>query len=149
MYYIIIRYSNQCFAKQSYLFSSFFSLIFSLETTILEKSEKKIEKSEENKKKRQSSVENYRFFLAGDERFELPHTESESAVLPLHQSASFWCYRPLLTANNLIIPEFFQNASPFLLFLKESFFFSFLIFFRLFREIQGAPSADALPSIFS
>ena len=63
MYYIIIRYSNQCFAKQSYLFSSFFFLIFSLETTILEKSEKKIEKSEENKKKRQSSVENCRFFL--------------------------------------------------------------------------------------
>lgn len=70
MYYIIIRYSNQCFAKQSYLFSSFFFLIFSLETTILEKSEKKIEKSEENKKKRQSSVENCRFFLVEVTGFE-------------------------------------------------------------------------------
>ena len=50
MYYIIIRYSNQCFAEQSYLFSSLFTLIFSLETTILEKREERIEKSEENKR---------------------------------------------------------------------------------------------------
>ena len=32
-------YPNQCFAKQSYLFCSLFSLIFSLETTIFEKRE--------------------------------------------------------------------------------------------------------------
>ncbi|MBQ9974998.1 MAG: hypothetical protein IJP16_00690, partial [Clostridia bacterium] len=63
MYYIIIRYSNQCFAEQSYLFSSLFSLIFYLETTILEKREERKEKSEKNKKKRQPSVENCRFFL--------------------------------------------------------------------------------------
>ena len=35
MCYIIIRYSNQRFAKQSYLFSSLFSLIFSLEKSHL------------------------------------------------------------------------------------------------------------------
>ena len=63
MYYIIIRYSNQRFAKQSYLFSSFFSLIFSPDSTILEKREEQKENSEKNKKKRQSSVENCRFFL--------------------------------------------------------------------------------------
>ena len=72
MYYIIIRFSNQCFAKQSYLFSSLFTLIFYLETTILEKREERKEKSEKNKKKRQSSVENCRFFLAEMEGFEPP-----------------------------------------------------------------------------
>ena len=50
MCYIIIRYLNQCFAKQSYLFFYLFSLIFYLETTILEKREERKEKSEENKK---------------------------------------------------------------------------------------------------
>ena len=50
MCYIIIRFSNQCFAEQSYLFTSHFTLIFSLETTILEKREERIEKSEENKR---------------------------------------------------------------------------------------------------
>jgi len=52
----------------SYLFSSLFSLIFYLETTILEKREERKEKSEKNKKKRQPSVENCRFFLAEKER---------------------------------------------------------------------------------
>ena len=47
---IIIRYSNQCFAVQSSFFSSLFTLIFSLETTILEKREERIDKSEENKR---------------------------------------------------------------------------------------------------
>jgi len=61
-----------CFAEQSYLFSSLFSLIFSLETTILEKREERIEKSEKNKKKRQSSVENCRFFLEGSHKIEPP-----------------------------------------------------------------------------
>ena len=32
---------------------------------------------------------NHTLILAGDERFELPHTESESAVLPLHKSPMF------------------------------------------------------------
>jgi len=63
MCYIIIRYSNQCFAEQSYLFSSFFSLIFSPETTILEKREERIEKSEENKRNDNLLKENCRFFL--------------------------------------------------------------------------------------
>lgn len=81
MYYIIISSLIQCFAEQSYLFSSLFSLIFYLETTILEKREERKEKSEKNKKKRQPSVENCRFFLSKDyekdiiaflaERFEL------------------------------------------------------------------------------
>lgn len=64
MYYIIISSLIQCFAEQSYLFSSLFSLIFYLETTILEKREERKEKSEKNKKKRQPSVENCRFFLS-------------------------------------------------------------------------------------
>ena len=72
MYYIIIRYSNQCFAEQSYLFFYLFSFIFYLETTILEKREERREKSEENKKKRQFSAENCRFFLVDLRRFELP-----------------------------------------------------------------------------
>ena len=50
MCYIIIRYLNECFAEQSNLLSSLFTLIFSLETTILEKREERIEKSEENKR---------------------------------------------------------------------------------------------------
>lgn len=70
MYYIIISSLIQCFAEQSYLFSSLFSLIFYLETTILEKREERKEKSEKNKKKRQPSVENCRFFLVGVTGFE-------------------------------------------------------------------------------
>ena len=50
MYYIIISSLIQCFAEQSYLFSSLFSLIFYPETTILEKREERKEKSEKNKK---------------------------------------------------------------------------------------------------
>jgi len=73
-YHLCLNYTTlydliQCFAKQSYLFSSLFSLIFYPETTILEKREERKEKSEKNKKKRQSSVENCRFFLAEKERF--------------------------------------------------------------------------------
>jgi len=51
-----------CEAKLPFLL--FFPFIFYPETTIWEKREKWKEKSEENKKKRQSSVENCRFFLA-------------------------------------------------------------------------------------
>ena len=57
-----------CKANQPY--SSLFSLIFYLETTILEKREERKEKSGKNKKKRQSSVENCRFFLAEKEGLE-------------------------------------------------------------------------------
>jgi len=66
MCYIIIHYLNQCFAKQSNLFSSLFTLIFSLETTILEKREERIEKSEENKRNDNLPKENCRFFLCKD-----------------------------------------------------------------------------------
>ncbi len=59
----------------------------SLETRILVKSEEVRMKREKYKKKRQSSVENCRFFLAAGLGFEPRQTESESAVLPLHNPA--------------------------------------------------------------
>ena len=54
-----------CGAKLPFLFSSLFSLIFSLETTIFFQRKEKNEKRKEKrtKKKRQSSFENCRFFL--------------------------------------------------------------------------------------
>ena len=39
---------------------------------------------------------NHTLILAGDERFELPHTESESAVLPLHKSPKFCSERKFI-----------------------------------------------------
>ena len=87
---IIIRYSNQCFAEQSYFFSSLFTLIFSLETTILEKREEQKEKSSKNKKKRQSSIENCRFFLV-----------PEAGVEPAR-----YRYHRILSPARLPIPSF-------------------------------------------
>jgi len=55
-----------CKANQPY--SSLFSLIFYLETTILEKREERKEKSGKNKKKRQPYVENCRFLCKGYEK---------------------------------------------------------------------------------
>ena len=45
-------------------------LLFSPETTILEKREERKEKSEKNKKKRQFSAENCRFFLKREYEFD-------------------------------------------------------------------------------
>ena len=56
MYYIIISSLIQCFAEQSYLFSSLFSLIFSPETTIWEKREERKEKSEKWREQKETTI---------------------------------------------------------------------------------------------
>ena len=67
------------------------------------------------KKKRQSSDENCRFLLAAELGFEPRQTESESAVLPLHNSAM-----ALSTESLTIIYYSLLNVKPFFaLFLKK------------------------------
>ena len=50
------------------------------------------------------------YFLAEDEGFEPPQTESESGVLPLHKS-SIW--------NGFIIRNFSEKSSPIFYFLPD------------------------------
>ena len=67
------------------------------------------------KQKRRLSTENRRFFLAAELGFEPRQTESESAVLPLHNSAM-----ALSTESLTIIYYSLLNVKPFFaLFLKK------------------------------
>ena len=57
--------------------------------------------------------------MAAEEGFEPSQTESESAVLPLHNSAiSFLCACRTGRATIFIIAKFFHLSTPFCLFLK-------------------------------
>ena len=75
-------------------------------------------------------------------------TESESAVLPLHQSASSVCSLWFSTANKFIIANLYGNASIFLHFFKESHFKYFFFFFLTFSS-KILLSSDHTPASHS
>ena len=60
--------------------SSLFSLIFSLETTILEKREERKEKSEKNKKKRQLSCRKLSFLFGPPEGIRTPVLQNRNLL---------------------------------------------------------------------
>ena len=90
---IIIRYSNQCFAEQSYFFSSLFTLIFSLETTILEKREERIDKSEENKRNDNLLSKIVVSFWSWWRDLNPRPIDYESIALPLRHTSKICCFQ--------------------------------------------------------
>ena len=90
MYYIIIRYSNQCFAKQSYLFlfsflSYLLSGIWKRREEKLERSEKRRVKNEENKKKKPRTR---LFFLAEKGRLDSLRCRFAAQIIRLYIRAA-------------------------------------------------------------
>ena len=120
-------------------FFSLFFLIFSPEATIhacQEKSEeRKVKREEYNKKNRQLTCVNWRFFLlAGDEGFEPSQTESESGVLPLHKSPSnknYYTTKP-------------QNVNTFFRKFRKNFIRNFLV-----RKLNKTEGFDGKTELFT